>query len=485
MPLRLLCIGLGLSVLLVAAARQVLATDFYWFSRAGLPTPRQEMPMVQIGNTIYVPGGLRLDRSVTDLAESYDLATGAWSTSWTLPLPRHHFTATEVAGKIYVIAGYALAPQPWMATTLIHELDPGSGTWTPKTAVPTARGEHVAAAMNGKIYVIGGNTISSNEAYDPATNSWAFLASMPTPRNHAAAAVLDSLIYVVGGRNEALVNTNALEAYSPASNTWYVLANMPTARSGLAAATLNGKLFTFGGELPSLHNVVEEYDPATNTWQTIGTMRTPRHGMQALTVGDTIFITGGARQVGFGVTPAHEGFMLGACADFDVDGYGNPNEPSNTCPPDNCPQAFNPNQADLDLDGLGDACDNCPALANPTQEDADLDGVGDLCDNCPTVANANQLDTNSNDIGEACECYVVLTGDVNASGTLSSADVIGMVNYVFKAGLPFDPCQAAGDVNCSGQVTSGDIIFLVNTVFKGGPAPCDACVLIPAQWSCP
>ena len=83
--MRVLIVVLGVPVLTVASYQQALATEFYWFSRAGLPVPRQEMPMVQIGNTIYVPGGLMLDRSVTDIAESYDLATGTWSTSWTWP----------------------------------------------------------------------------------------------------------------------------------------------------------------------------------------------------------------------------------------------------------------------------------------------------------------------------------------------------------------------------------------------------------------
>ena len=60
---------------------------------------------------------------------------------------------------------------------------------------------------------------------------------------------------------------------------------------------------------------------------------------------------------------------------------------------DNCPAAHNPTQADIDGDGLGNACDpdmdgdgipnaidNCPAVWNPEQEDSDGDGDGDACD---------------------------------------------------------------------------------------------------------
>jgi hypothetical protein len=75
----------------------------------------------------------------------------------------------------------------------------------------------------------------------------------------------------------------------------------------------------------------------------------------------------------------------------------------------------------------------------------------------------------------AGDCPITLTGDVNVSGTITSADIIGLVNFVFKGGTAPKPCTAAGDVNCNGAVTSSDIIVLVNFVFKGGPPPCNAC----------
>ena len=51
---------------------------------------------------------------------------------------------------------------------------------------------------------------------------------------------------------------------------------------------------------------------------------------------------------------------------------------------DNCTNAYNPDQADNDLDGLGDACDSCPT--DPAN-DVDADGVCGEVDNCPTTAN--------------------------------------------------------------------------------------------------
>ena len=80
-------------------------------------------------------------------------------------------------------------------------------------------------------------------------------------------------------------------------------------------------------------------------------------------------------------------------------------------------------------------------------------------------------------------CPFATTGDLNVSGQITSADIILMINYIFKGGLPPQPCVAVADVDCNGSVTAADAIDLVNFVFKSGDPPCDGC-MSPLAHSC-
>ena len=92
---------------------------------------------------------------------------------------------------------------------------------------------------------------------------------------------------------------------------------------------------------------------------------------------------------------------------------------------DNCPSRPNPDQADLDEDGLGDVCDpdrdgdgidnqfdNCPAVPNPAQANVDLrDDGGDACDpvtnppapNCAAIFDPALTDFDQDGLNDHCD----------------------------------------------------------------------------------
>ena len=76
-------------------------------------------------------------------------------------------------------------------------------------------------------------------------------------------------------------------------------------------------------------------------------------------------------------------------------------------------------------------------------------------------------------------CLIAVEGDVNGSGTVTSADIIRLVNYCFRGLAPPIPCVASGDLNCNGSVTAGDVVQLVSYCFKNAVLPCDICTESP------
>ncbi|MGB7062781.1 MAG: dockerin type I repeat-containing protein [Candidatus Zixiibacteriota bacterium] len=61
-------------------------------------------------------------------------------------------------------------------------------------------------------------------------------------------------------------------------------------------------------------------------------------------------------------------------------------------------------------------------------------------------------------------------GDANGDDVINIADVVYMINYLYRSG-PYPASFEAGDANCDGVHGILDVIFLVNYLYKGGPPP--------------
>lgn len=63
-----------------------------------------------------------------------------------------------------------------------------------------------------------------------------------------------------------------------------------------------------------------------------------------------------------------------------------------------------------------------------------------------------------------------LRGDTNGDGIIDLADIVYLINYLYKDGPAPVPVEA-GDANCDGIIDLADIVYLINYLFKEGPAP--------------
>ena len=73
--------------------------------------------------------------------------------------------------------------------------------------------------------------------------SWFELPPLQDPRQEVAVAALEEKIYVIGGIRKNLTTADTVELYDPQSDAWRQLPPLPTPRNHLAAARLGGRFY--------------------------------------------------------------------------------------------------------------------------------------------------------------------------------------------------------------------------------------------------
>ena len=252
-----------------------------WTAKKPMPLPSHHLALAAYRGKIYCFGGFKLPASgeiawePIDNSWEYDPAQDAWKALKPMPSQRGGAAAAVVNGKIYVIGGAGVHPgtpntplkmgpdgTPHQSVGTVEEYDVASNTWRERSHMPTPRNHFVVAAVNGKIYAIGGRLASPFvslgsdtdvvEEYDPATDMWGVpRARMTTPRASMVAGVYNGRIYISGGEiQSAQVSSTfrAVEAFDPAANQWILLPPMPLGRQPVAGDVIGDTFYVVSGD---------------------------------------------------------------------------------------------------------------------------------------------------------------------------------------------------------------------------------------------
>ncbi|MBS1913016.1 MAG: hypothetical protein JST22_13600 [Bacteroidetes bacterium] len=156
-------------------------------------------------------------------------------------------------GTIYVFGGLTESTGP--ARTAFALNTSGATQWQPIASLPEIRFAGYAAALGGKVYLVGGSvfrggTIISTGSvleYDPVADTYTEKAVMPVPTAYGAGVVVGNRIFMLGGlKNGAAINT--IQMYDVPTNTWSLLTTtLPQALLQPAATTLGAEIYLIGG----------------------------------------------------------------------------------------------------------------------------------------------------------------------------------------------------------------------------------------------
>ncbi|MCL4448097.1 MAG: hypothetical protein M1483_00290 [Actinobacteria bacterium] len=173
-----------------------------------------------------------------------------------LPQPRSDLGAAVISNTAYIIGGYngTTADATVLSTT--------NGT-TFKNFAPLQVPVRYAAlaALNHKIYVFGGQTMSGDpvgviQEINPSNGTVTIVGQLPKPVTGASAVVLNKVLYIVGGEaagaeatvTNPLTPVSTILAFNPASNTVITAGNLQVPVSHAGVIAFAGHIWVIGGE---------------------------------------------------------------------------------------------------------------------------------------------------------------------------------------------------------------------------------------------
>jgi outer membrane protein assembly factor BamB len=216
-----------------------------------VPISRAVMTTGSSGQLIVL-GGLTSGGTSAGGVYALRTATGAARQIGTLTAPVHDAASAVSGGQALVFGGGSPATTGAVQSFPLHG---GSERAASLGSLPTPRSDAQAVTVGATTYLVGGYDGTKPDPWVLATTdgrAYAPVAALPVPVRYPAVAALNGEIYVFGGQAitgpHAGTPVDVIQAVDPARRTAGIVGHLPEPLAGAAAVTVGGELFVAGGE---------------------------------------------------------------------------------------------------------------------------------------------------------------------------------------------------------------------------------------------
>jgi N-acetylneuraminic acid mutarotase len=222
-----------------------------WSAKATGPAGRYNHVMVECNGYLYLHGGVNGGGYLSDMWR-YDPVGNTWlARASTGSGGRDGGAMAAVGTKIYAVCGYV----PNVYSTEMRIYDTVANTWSLGTPLPaTGRSNATMVAIGTKLYLYAGQAPSMNDlwCFDTVAGTWTQLADGPSARTNHTATVLNGKMYMHGGSGTVEGTSAKFYSYDPNTNLWTTLTASPTGsqRSDACLVAMDGKIYLTGGYNP-------------------------------------------------------------------------------------------------------------------------------------------------------------------------------------------------------------------------------------------
>ena len=249
-----------------------------WTLTGSMNVPRESHQAVRLQNgQVLVAGGQNSSGTLAS-AELYNPSTGTWAATGSMKTARSRFSLTLLPnGKVLAVQG-----------TSAELYDPGKGNWS-KTGSPTSSvgGPYAALLQNGKVLAIGESLNSPSELYNPSTGDWSATGfTGNTMLNPITPLLLNGEVLVIGSYASGNASYAPTALYDPSAGQFTMEPDPCSCRAFNGAVLQNGEVLVAGGAItvqgkfyPSTISIstAELWDLSTQTWTSTGTLNDSRY----------------------------------------------------------------------------------------------------------------------------------------------------------------------------------------------------------------